>query len=459
MFKFLSKKLYKTFSKIKNYGRLTETHIKNILDEMYQNLLEADVALIVIQYFLKDIKKHIIGKKINNSFTPGQEFLKLVKERLTELLGSEQNNINFATKPPAIIMFTGLQGTGKTTSAIKLAYFLKKKYNKKVIVTSLDIYRPAALEQLKILAEKIKIDFYQIKQHTDIMQITRSVLQHAKIYLYDILIVDTAGRLHINNIMMEEIKNIYNILKPIENLFIVDSMLGQDAIISAKTFNNIIPITGIFLTKVDSDARGGAALSVKYIIKKPIKFIGNGEKINQIEIFNAETIARKILGMRKELLNIDEIQKKIDAIKKQNLIKNLNKKTTLSLHDFLIQLEQIKKFGSNNIMNIFHKLNINQQQYINNPIMNIIHVKQETIKNLKNIIHSMTKFEQNNIDILNFSRKKRISLGSGIALNKINMILKQYYQVKILTKKIKNNSKIKNMFNNMANFLNKKHKK
>ncbi|QJC30576.1 signal recognition particle protein [Enterobacteriaceae endosymbiont of Neohaemonia nigricornis] len=453
MFENLSQKLYKIFSKIRNYGRLTETNIQNTLDEVYTSLLEADVSIKIIKIILQDIKSQAIGKKINNSFTPGQELLMLVQKSLIKLMGTTSVNINLSSQPPVVIMLVGLQGSGKTTSVIKLAYFLKKKYKKKVIVTSVDIYRPAAREQLKILAHKIKIDIYENNHHNKVFQIIKFALLHAKINFYDILIIDTAGRLHIDNVMMNEIKNIYNILKPIENLFVIDAMTGQDAIISAQEFNQYVPITGIFLTKVDSDTRGGAALSAKYIIKKPIKFIGTGEKINKIEIFDPKIITNRILGMKQDFLSIKDIKKKLNDIKNQQIIQNINKRKSLSLYDFLEQLQQIEKFGSNNIINILNKFKINQQQYLHHPIMNIIHVKKQTIRDTKIMMDSMTHLEKINVEILNISRKKRIALGSGISLNNINNILKQYNQIKLMTKKIKNNNKIRSMLNNITNFF------
>ncbi|QJC35031.1 signal recognition particle protein [Enterobacteriaceae endosymbiont of Donacia piscatrix] len=456
MFKNLSKKLSRTLLKIRNYGRLTEKNIQETLDKIYINLLEADVALEVIKKFIRNIKKDSIGKKINNNFTPGQEFIKLVYKNLIKIMDSSDKNINIAIKPPAVILFIGLQGVGKTTSVIKLAYFLKKKYKKKIIVTSTDVYRPAAIEQLKILADKIKIDFFNVKNNLFPKNISKKALNYAKKNFYDILIVDTAGRLHIDNFMMNEIKDISNILSPIEIIFTVDAMTGQDSINSAKKFNVTVPITGIFLTKTDSDTRGGAILSVKYIIKKPIKFIGTGEKINNISIFSPEIIASKILGMSSELLIIDNIKRKIDFQKNKKLIEKLKNKNELNLQDFLEQIEQIKTIGSKNIINFLNKMNINNIQNFSNPIINILNIDDNTIKNTKAIINSMTKFEKNNINIINISRKKRISLGSGVPIFKINVILKQYNQMKLVTKKMKKKHNFNKMINYIKNLFNSK---
>ncbi|QJC36678.1 signal recognition particle protein [Enterobacteriaceae endosymbiont of Donacia simplex] len=456
MFENLSNKLSKILLKIRNYGRLTEKNIKDTLNEIYINLLESDVALEVIKDLINKIKKEAIGKKINNNFTPGQEFIKLIHENLIKLMDSSNKNINIATQPPAIILFVGLQGVGKTTSVVKLAYFLKKKYKKKILVASTDIYRPAAIQQLKILAQSVKINFFNIDSDISPLEIAKKAFYYAKKNFYDVLIIDTAGRLHINDKMMEEIKNISNLLCPIETFFVIDAMTGQDSINSAKKFNELLSITGIFLTKTDSDTRGGAVLSVKYIIKKPIKFIGNGEKINNIAIFSPEIIASKILGMSSELTIIENIKNKIDLKKNKELIEKLKNKNKLSLQDFLEQLEQIKKIGNKNITFLLKKMQINNI-YSTHPMMNILNIDNSTINNLKTIMNSMTNLERKNVDIINYSRKKRISLGSGVSIFKINAILKQYHQMMLVTKKMKKNNNINKIIKYVKNFFNLKH--
>ncbi|QJC38725.1 signal recognition particle protein [Enterobacteriaceae endosymbiont of Donacia fulgens] len=454
MFENLSNKLSKILSRIRNYGRLTEKNIQDTLDEIYINLLEADVALEVTKNFINKIKKDAIGKKINNNFTPGQEFIKLIHKNLIKIMDSSDKNINLAIQPPAIILFIGLQGVGKTTSVVKLAYFLKKKYKKKVLVASTDIYRPAAIQQLKILAKSVKIDFFDINLNLSPIEISEKVLNYARINFYDILIIDTAGRLHIDKKMMKEIKNISNLLCPIEILFVIDAMTGQDSINSAKKFNELLPITGIFLTKADSDTRGGAFLSTKYVIKKPIKFVGNGEKINNITIFSPDIIASKILGMSSELAVIENIKKKINFKENQKIINKLKSKKTLDFKDFLEQLEQIKLIGNKNISFLLNKMKMNNIQYPTNSIINIMNIDDSTIKNIKAIMTSMTKSEKQNINILNYSRKKRISLGSGVSILKINVILKQYNQMKLINKKMKKNNNINKIIKYVKNFFN-----
>ncbi|QJC31824.1 signal recognition particle protein [Enterobacteriaceae endosymbiont of Donacia tomentosa] len=456
MFKNLSNKLFKVLSKISNYGRLTEKNIKDTLHEIYISLLEADVALDVIKNFIFTIKQEAIGKNINHSFTPGQELIQLVKKNLIKIISSPNNKINISVQPPATILLVGLQGAGKTTSVVKLAYFLKKKYKKKIIVVSTDIYRPAAIEQLKILAKNTQIDYFNIDIKSNPIEISKQVLNYVKVNFYDILIVDTAGRLHINHRMMEEIKDIHAILNPIETLFVIDAMTGQDSINSAKAFNKILPITGVFLTKTDSDARGGVALSVKYITQKPIKFIGTGEKISDMTIFSPENIATKILGMSSELSIIKNIKDKINYEKNQKLIKKLQNKSQLSLQDFLDQLKQIYQIGSNNITTLLNKMKIGDIQNLAYPILNTINVDQKMINNIEVMMNSMTKLEKINVEIINFSRKKRISLGSGISIQKIHAIFKQYNQMKLITKKITKKNNMNKIIKNMQKFFPKK---
>ncbi|QJC29249.1 signal recognition particle protein [Enterobacteriaceae endosymbiont of Plateumaris rustica] len=456
MFENLRNKLLKTLSKISNYGRLTEKNIKDTLNKIFNNLLEADVSLKVINNIINTLKKDAIGKKINNSFTPGQELIKLIKNNLIKIMGESNVNINLSIQPPAVILLAGLQGAGKTTSVIKLAYFLKKKYKKKILVASTDIYRPAAMEQLEILSKQVKIDYFTSNKNISSVKIAQDSLNYAKINFYDILIIDTAGRLHIDNNMMNEIKNIHNYINPIETLFVVDSMTGQDAVNSAKTFNKILPLTGIFLTKTDGDSRGGAALSIRYITNKPIKFIGTGEKLDKIEVFSPKNIAIRILGMQEELSSIKDIKNKINNIKNQKLINKLKKGKQFNIVDFLNQIKQINKIGNNNITKLINTINFKNINYSTNPMSNILNINNNMIKETKAIINSMTAIEKININIMNYSRKKRISIGSGISIQKINIIFKQYNQFKLISKKMKNNYGIKKMFRNIKNIFPKK---
>ncbi|QJC28804.1 signal recognition particle protein [Enterobacteriaceae endosymbiont of Plateumaris consimilis] len=456
MFENLRNKLSKTLSKISNYGRLTEKNIKDTLDKISNTLLEADVSFKVVNNIIHNLKKNAIGKKINNSFTPGQELIKLIKNNLIKIMGESDININLAVQPPAVILLAGLQGVGKTTSVVKLAYFLKKKYKKKIIVASTDIYRPAAMEQLKILSQQIKIDCFNSNKNISSEKISQNALNYAKINFYDILIIDTSGRLHIDNNMMDELKNIHNHVNPIETIFVVDSMTGQDAVNSAYVFNKILPLTGIFLTKTDGDSRGGAALSIRYITNKPIKFIGTGEKIDKIEIFSPKKIAIRILGMKEELSSIKDIENKINNIKNHKLIKKFKDGKQFSIVDFLNQIKQISKIGNNNITKLINTMSLRNINHTINPISSFINTNNNIIIETQNIINSMTVMEKLDINIINYSRKKRISMGSGVSIQKINVIFKQYSQFKLISKKMKNNYGIKKMFRNIKNVFPKK---
>ena len=304
MFENLSDRLSKTLKNITGKGRLTEDNIKDTLREVRMALLEADVALPVVREFINKVKERAIGEEVNKSLTPGQEFLKIVQAELEKAMGEANEGLNLATQPPAVILMAGLQGAGKTTSVGKLAKFLKERHKKKVLVVSADVYRPAAIKQLQTLAEALKVDFFPTETSQKPVDIAEAALKHAKLNFFDVLIVDTAGRLHVDGEMMEEIQQIHSVLNqihsvlnPIETLFTVDAMTGQDAANTAKAFNEALPLTGVILTKVDGDARGGAALSIRQITGKPIKFLGVGEKTDALEPFHPDRIASRILGM------------------------------------------------------------------------------------------------------------------------------------------------------------------
>ncbi len=345
MFENLTDRLSRTLRNISGRGRLTDENIKETLREVRIALLEADVALPVVRAFINQVKERAIGQEVNKSLTPGQEFVKIVQSELVNAMGEENHALNLAAQPPAVILMAGLQGAGKTTSVGKLAKYLKEKEKKKVLVVSADVYRPAAIKQLQTLAEAIEVDFFPSETTENPIKIGEKALDHAKRHFYDVLIVDTAGRLHVDEVMMDEIKNLHKAIDPIETLFVVDAMTGQDAANTAKAFNEALPLTGIVLTKVDGDARGGAALSIRHITGKPIKFLGVGEKTEALEPFHPDRIASRILGMGDMLSLIEELEGKVDRTQVEKLAKKMKTGDGFDLNDFLDQLKQMRNMG------------------------------------------------------------------------------------------------------------------
>ncbi|PPI88472.1 signal recognition particle protein [Candidatus Pantoea edessiphila] len=433
MFDTLTDRLLKTFKNITGRGRLTEENIEQTLKEVSIALLEADVALPVVRNFTKCVKEKAIGQEVNKRLTPGQEFIKIVRNELILALGQDDNTLNLSTSPPAVILLVGLQGTGKTTSTVKLARFLREKHKKKVLTVSTDIYRPAAIKQLEILSNQINIDFYPSNCDQKPTCIVRNALREAKIKFYDVLLVDTAGRLHINSSMMEEIKQIHNEINPIETLFVVDAMMGQDIANIAKIFHEELSFTGIILTKVDSDARGGVALSIRYITGKPIKFIGIGEKIEALEQFYPERIVSQIIGMGDIITLIEDIENKLDGKNLENLTKKIKTGNNFDLIDFLQQLKQIRKMG--NISDLIKKL-----PGLNNISDNIqSEMDDKILISMEAIINSMTIKERKKPEIIKGSRKRRIANGSGLKVQDVNRLLKQFTDMQNMMKKIKKN--------------------
>ncbi|QCI26056.1 signal recognition particle protein [Buchnera aphidicola] len=439
MFTNLAKKFISIITDISGYGRITEKKLHDMLKKIRITLLEADVALAVINKIINQIKTSIIGKNINLHLTPGQEFIKILKQELIFILSNNYNCINLPKKQLSIILIVGLQGSGKTSVVGKLGHFISLKYKKNVLVASTDIYRPAAMEQLKTIAKKANIQYYNDNHINDPLKICNNSIKKAK-KSYDVLILDTAGRVHTDEYMMQEIHQIQKITNPNETLFVIDSMMGQDAINAAKTFNQYLNISGLILTKIDSDTRGGAALSAGYITKKPVKFISIGEKIKSFIIFNPEKIVSKILGMEDIITIIEDVDKKISNQKKNTLIKN----KTFDLNNFKSQIQKIKNIGSIN-------------KFISNiPIKNLNYKSnkkhEKKIKCITAIIESMTPNERKNPKIIKNSRKKRISKGSGTTIQEINQLLKEFYALKKIMKKIKTN-KTNNLFKYFKNIL------
>lgn len=345
MFDNLTDRLSRTLRNISGRGRLTDENIKETLREVRMALLEADVALPVVREFIQKVKENAVGQDVNKSLTPGQEFIKIVQNELTRAMGDENHQLNLSAQPPAVVLMAGLQGAGKTTSVAKLGKLLKEKQKKKVLVVSADVYRPAAIKQLETLAESVGIDFFPSEVQEKPAAIVQKALKHAQLQFYDVLLVDTAGRLHVDEAMMEEIQEVHRIIKPVETLFVVDAMTGQDAANTAKAFNEALPLTGVVLTKVDGDARGGAALSIRAITGKPIKFLGVGEKTDALEPFHPERVASRILGMGDVISLIEEIEHKVDRDEAEKLAKKLKTGDSFDLNDFLSQLKQMRNMG------------------------------------------------------------------------------------------------------------------
>lgn len=446
MFENLTERLSKTLRNISGRGRLTEENIKNALRDVRMALLEADVALPVVRQFIAKVKEKAIGHEVNKSLTPGQEFIRIVQQELTHAMGDSNADLNLAIQPPAVILMAGLQGAGKTTTAAKLATFLKKKQKKKVLMVSADIYRPAAITQLQTLGKSINIEVFPSCEQQQPLKIVTEALQYARIHFYDVLIVDTAGRLHIDGAMMAEIRALHAALNPVETLFVVDAMTGQDAANTAKTFNDALALTGIVLTKVDGDARGGAALSIHHITGKPIKFLGMGEKTDALEPFFPDRIASRILDMGDMLSLIEELQTKVDHEKAQKMTAKLKKGTKFDLNDFSDQLKQMHSMGGMGAL--LAKMPGAGQ------IPDHIKAKMDDklTKKMEAIIGSMTRQERSQPEIIKGSRKRRIAAGSGTQVQDVNRMLKQFDDMQRMMKKMKGGGMMK-MMRQMQNMI------
>ncbi len=446
MFDNLSERLNKTLKTIKGQGRLTESNIKDALRDVRRALLEADVALPVVKSFIDSVSDRAVGQEVSTSLNPGQAFIKIVREQLTEVMGAEAEPLNFNVEPPAVIMVAGLQGAGKTTSVGKLAKWLKEREKKKVMVVSADVYRPAAIKQLETLAEQVDVLFHPSSADQDPVEIAKSAHAEAKKQFADVLILDTAGRLHIDEEMMQEVQRLHASIKPVETLFVVDSMTGQDAANTAKAFNDALPLTGVILTKTDGDARGGAALSIREITGKPIKFIGAGEKTDALEPFHPDRMAGRILGMGDVLSLIEEAEAKIDHKKAQKFAQKVQKSGQFDLEDFLEQLQQINNMGGvGGLMGKLPGMGQLKDQLDGD-------VAQKEFKRLEAIIHSMTRKERQFPAVIKGSRKRRIAAGSGTSVQDVNKLLKQFTQMQKMMKKMKGGG-MKNMMRGLAGKL------
>ncbi len=439
MFENLTERLTIAFKNFSGQGRFSEENMQDALQSIRTSLLEADVAFPVVKHFIEQIKLKTYGQKVEINLKADQALVKIVYDELVALLGDKRAELNFQTQTPAVILLAGLQGAGKTTTAAKLAYHLKNIDKKKVMLVSTDVYRPAAILQLQQLAQQIEVLSYPVNKNDKPVEIVKQAIDSAKKQYIDVLILDTAGRLHVDVDMMTEIRELHQLSNPCETLFVVDSMTGQDAANTAKIFHDTLPLTGVILTKTDGDARGGAALSVKYITQQPIKFFGNGEKIDALEAFHPERVASLILGMGDILSLIEEVERKADHKTKEQLSKKLKQGKSFTLDDFKKQLLQVNNLGG--IAGMASKL----------PGMGQLspqaldQVNDKTVARTIAIINSMTKQERYVPKIINGSRKRRIAQGSGLSIPDVNRLLKQFEQMQKMMKKLTKPGAMKNM--------------
>ncbi|KPK40716.1 MAG: signal recognition particle [Gammaproteobacteria bacterium SG8_47] len=431
MFDGLTARLSNVVRDLRGVGRLSEDNIKDTLREVRMALLEADVALPVVRAFVDQVRELAVGEAVMKSLTPGQALVKIVHEQLVALMGEANDELQLKVTPPAVVLMAGLQGSGKTTTVAKLARWLRERRKKSVLVVSADVYRPAAIAQLETLAAQVGVEYFPSDASQDPVEIARRAVAHARVQHLDVVIVDTAGRLHIDDAMMAEIKRLYEATQPAETLFVVDAMTGQDAANTAKAFADALPLTGVVLTKADGDARGGAALSVRYLTGKPIKFLGVGEKTEALEPFHPDRMASRILGMGDVLSLVEEVSQKVDQEKAQKLAQKLKKGSGFDLEDFREQLRQMQQMGG--LAGLMDKL----------PGMGQLpsgvkdQVDDGQIRRLEAIINSMTPAERRRPDMINGSRKRRIAGGSGTQVQDVNRLLKQFTQMQKMMKKMR----------------------
>ncbi|TDJ36523.1 MAG: signal recognition particle protein [Gammaproteobacteria bacterium] len=443
MFENLSERLTQTLRGISGKARLSEENVSAALRDVRMALLEADVALSVVKDFVEQVKIKALGQVVSSALNPGEAFIKIVHEQLVKIMGEANDALNLATTPPAVILMTGLQGVGKTTTVAKLARLLKERHGKKVAVVSVDVYRPAAIEQLETLAKEVAAIFIPSNSQEAPIDIARRAVQEAKTQFVDVLLVDTAGRLTIDEKMMAEIKLLHSAIEPIETLFVVDAMTGQDAANTAKAFNDAIDLTGVVLAKADGDARGGAALSVVSITGKPIKFIGMGEKTDALEPFHPDRLASRILGMGDVLTLIEEAERKVDKKTAQKLARKIQRGRKFDLADFRDQLQQMDNMGG--IGNMLEKMPGMSQL----PAAAQSQVNEGMFEQMGTIIDSMTPNERRFPDVINGSRKQRIAKGSGTQIPDVNRLLKQHKQMQKMMKKVTKKGGMRKMMRGM----------
>ena len=450
MFENLTDRLSQTLRNVTGRAKLTEDNIKDTLREVRMALLEADVALPVVKDFVNKVKERAVGTEVSKSLTPGQVFVKIVRAELEALMGAANEDLALNAAPPAVILMAGLQGAGKTTTVGKLARFLKERKKKSVLVVSADVYRPAAIKQLETLAGEVGVTFFPSDLSQKPVDIARAAIAEAKLKFIDVVIVDTAGRLHIDAEMMAEIQQVHAAINPVETLFVVDAMTGQDAANTAKAFNDALPLTGVVLTKVDGDARGGAALSVRAITGKPIKFLGMGEKSEALDPFHPDRVASRILGMGDVLSLIEQAEQTMDREKAEKLTKKLKKGKGFDLEDFRDQLQQMKNMGG--LGSLMDKLpmlggmNLGQMGSAQSAA-------EKQCRQMEAIINSMTPAERRDPELISGSRKRRIALGSGTQVQDVGRLIKQHKQMQKMMKKVTAKGGMARMMRGMSGLL------
>ncbi|EPM5665671.1 signal recognition particle protein [Listeria monocytogenes] len=444
-FEGLAGRLQETMNKIRGKGKVNEADVKEMMREVRLALLEADVNFKVVKQFIKTVSERAVGADVMKSLTPGQQVIKIVQEELTSLMGGEESKIGTADRPPTVIMMVGLQGAGKTTTSGKLANLLRKKYNRKPLLVAADIYRPAAIKQLETLGKQLDMPVFSLGDQVSPVEIAKQAIAKAKEEHLDYVIIDTAGRLHIDETLMDELKQVKEIATPTEILLVVDSMTGQDAVDVAQSFDEQLEITGVVLTKLDGDTRGGAALSIRSVTGKPIKFIATGEKMEALETFHPDRMASRILGMGDVLSLIEKAQTDVDA-EKMKAMEQKMKDNSMTLDDFLDQLQQVKQMGPlDELLKMMP--GANKMKGLDN-----MNVDDKQLGHIEAIIKSMTKNEKDNPDIINASRRKRIARGSGRPVQEINRLLKQFAEMKKMMKQMTGGGKGKKGKNPFGNF-------
>jgi len=447
VFESLTERLGSALSTITGKAKLTEENIQEALREVRIALLEADVALVVVKDFIESVKARALGIEVASSLSPGQVFIKIVNDELVRVMGAGEGELNLSVQPPAVILMAGLQGAGKTTSTAKLGLWLKNKSQKSVMVASTDVYRPAAIEQLRTVAGQAQINFFESNIDQKPVDIARAALAEAKKQFADVLIIDTAGRLGIDEEMMQEIRDLHQVLTPTETLFVVDALTGQDAANTARAFGDVLPLTGVILSKADGDSRGGAALSVKSITGKPIKFMGVGETIDALDAFHPDRIASRILGMGDVMSLIEDAEQKIDKKKAKKLARKIKKGKKFDLEDFRDQIQQMNNMGG--IASMLDKMpGMGKVSQAAQEKMN-----DKSFIQMEAIINSMTPGERHYPDSINGSRKRRIAGGSGTQIQDINRLLKQHKQMQKMMKKLGKKGGMNNMMRGMGGMM------